>query len=358
MVALNTHFATLKSRIEPNEDRREIAQDMAAKVREHLQKHETFLTEAPHSRLAGSYARATAIKGIKDVDILTFAHPSMKDKGIKGLLEALRDALKELPEALADCGDVNLRQQRRSVHVHLIDHNLRLDVVPVLLPDDKNAAGTLQIPDREWDQWVNTRPIGYASTLSKINAANEDKVVPLVKMIKHWRDLHFKIMRPKSYWLECLIVEHIRRGLVTTSSKGDAVLVHDLFASFEKQLGPFLAESGATPVVPDPMLQNNVAFNWERAYFETFMLRVSEAVVYAKKAIAAENAADAIECWQSVFGEEWFPTVGEVEAEGRSRGKESAAGGLFVGQEGRVLTSRPANGIATPSPAKRFFGDG
>ena len=57
-----------------------------------------------------------------------------------------------------------------------------------------------------------TDPLGYADCLSELNQAHGGKVVPLVKLLKHWRDVQMERRRPKSYWLECMIYHRFSAG--------------------------------------------------------------------------------------------------------------------------------------------------
>ena len=67
MLTLPDHFRILRKRIEPDDERAEAAKNIPAQVRDFLRNDEAIKTVYPHSRLAGSYARHTAIKDIKDV---------------------------------------------------------------------------------------------------------------------------------------------------------------------------------------------------------------------------------------------------------------------------------------------------
>lgn len=313
MASLNGHFSLFKQRIEPDAERVKKAQSFPAQVREHLKKHEEFATEHPHTRLAGSYPRHTATKQIKDVDILVFAHQSWREKSVADLLEGLYAALKDLPNTLGEGLVQDLRRQRRSVNIYLPDSDLSLDIVPVLtIPDD--PYGTLEIPDRQWDELLFTNPLGYADLLSGINGDNGGDVVPLVKMLKHWRDVHFQRMKPKSYWLESMVVHHVRREWLTVTGKGCGEMFADLLDSIYSRLLPVLEEmEESTPFIPDAMLRNPVAWNWKRSHFESFMNRLDASRKKARRAVATTDSDEAVTLWKAVFGDEWFPSTEEVE---------------------------------------------
>ena len=56
------------------------------------------------------------------------------------------------------------------------------------------------------------------------------------------------------------------------------------------------------------MLGHNVAFNWERAAFETFMARLDESVGWAERALTKtkDEIDEAVALWQKVFGDKYF----------------------------------------------------
>ena len=109
------------------------------------------------------------------------------------------------------------------------------------------------------------------------------------------------------------------------------------------------------PEILDPMLGNNVAHNWERPAFETFMRRIDKSLGWAERAIAEDDEEKAIELWQKVFGEEWFPT--EVEAQKAMRLRAAVlAGAVFVTPEGRVVTGKQER-PAIQVPPQRFYGE-
>lgn len=354
MVTLSPYFDLLLSAIEPPAERLAIAQALPTDVRDYLKEHEEIITVHPHSRLAGSYARHTSIGAIKDVDILILVHKDYLDEQPSVVLTTLARVLKGLPEALGMTGQVDLRRQRRSIHVCFADRDFHLDIVPVVMPNGIDKL--LRVPDREWQEWCDTHPLGYQTWLSALNEQHSGKVVPLIKLMKHWKECHFVYKRPKSYWLECLVVRHISKGWVATDDLSYAELFANLLASiythFEEQ---YEDPDAKPPRIPDPMLGNNVAFNWQRSHFEGFMARVKESRNWAQRALAIDNdhVEDAVALWQKVF-EDTFPTTALVRVKEYAEARKS--GNVFVDQQGKVLINTP--GVrAVPSPTHRFFGD-
>lgn len=355
MLTLPTYFDLLLSQVEPDETRLAYAEAIPANVRDYLKKHEEILTITPHSRLAGSYARHTAIGDIKDVDVLILVHETYLTGEPSIVLTTLSRVLKGLPEALGTTGEVELRHQRRSIHVCFADRDFHLDIVPVAMPNGIDKP--LKVPDREWEKWCDTHPLGYQTWLSELNASHCGKVVPLIKLVKHWKEHNFTYKRPKSYWLECLVVHHISREWVATAGLSYAELFTNLLASIYKRFEEYYEDPDAKPPrIPDPMLGNNVAFNWQRSHFEGFMARVKQSHGWAQRALELDNTKveEAVALWQKVFVDT-FPTTDQVKAKEYVEARKTA--NIFVTPEGHVVAGVPTATTTVRSPAHRFFGD-
>jgi len=372
MITLPDHFDSLLTNIQPRSTRISLAQEIPASIRKYLKETDLLATVDPQSRLAGSYSRSTAIKNIKDVDLLVFINPLYKDDKVKGPQNALNDlldALRGFPEAQGDengsvNGDLALRKQRRSVCVTFTLHNdvdneeetFNVDVVPVILAD--NLDEPLWIPDKEWSKWIKTDPLGYGKYLSSLNKVNGYKVIPLIKMLKHWRDVRMVYRRPKSYWLECILVNLIDRKKIEFDERSYAeifsTLLNEIYLDFEADFN----EEKAVPKVPDPMLGNNVAWNWERSEFETFMRRVNECSKWAIRALESNDEEEAIGLWQNIFNrddqDEFFPT--KVEDSVKELAAARNAGTIRVTPAGTLLTGSAPGITSWASPAHRFYG--
>lgn len=356
MTTYPDYFNRLLSKIEPDPARLTEALLLLPKVRDYLKQHDGIITVAPHTRLAGSYPRNTAIGALKDVDTLIFVHADYLDKEPSAVLKALERALKNMPVEIGGGSQVELRRQRRSIHVCFTDKDFHLDIVPVIMLN--TIDDLLTVPDREWEEWKDTHPLGYQDWLSTLNAEHAGKVVPLIKIVKHWKDCHFDYKRPKSYWLECLVVRHISQGWVTTHGLSYAEIFTDLLTSISTRFASCLENPDAKPPrIPDPMLGNNVAWNWKRDHFETFMARVEESRNWARRALAmdGDHEADGVDLWQKVF-KNTFPTVAEIQA--IKVAEASRTNSIYVDTQGRVLTTPPVDTHALLSPSHRFYGDG
>src|SRR5262245_57521182 len=127
MATLPDHFRALLSSIEPNDTRLAVAQDIPNQVRKYLKDSIKIDTIEPHTRLAGSYARQTAIRDIKDVDIILIVDDDYYDGEAEVVLEAALSALYKLPDYLDEPGEASVRRrQRRSVNVTLQKSDISL----------------------------------------------------------------------------------------------------------------------------------------------------------------------------------------------------------------------------------------
>ena len=257
-----------------------------------------------------------------------------------------------LPEALGSSSKLVIRRrQRRSINIHVDEPDFDLDIVPAIAITSMSEP--LIIPDRDWSRWVETHPLGYADKLSELNAEHQDKVVPLVKLFKHWRDIQMCHNRPKSYWLECLVYHQINDGKVTTAGRSYAELFQVLLSSIVQDFSSFLTACETVPPIMDPMLENNVAHNWERVAFEAFMRRADETLKWAERALSEESEDKAIVLWQKVFGEDWFPT--QVDVQKAMRLREAALTGSLFCNVSREAGNRATGAICNPSPVTAFL---
>lgn len=207
MQSLPVHFRLLLGKINPPDGRRKLAKELVGDLREWLEEHD-FETLDPHTRLIGSYARSTAVHWIKDVDVLVFLPNSALDRTPNAVLLDLRKVLEDYPGA-----SVNATGQRRSICLELEDYDFFLDIVPAVAPDGLDKP--LQVPDRPQEKWIDSDPLGYMTRLADLNREHAKKVIPLVKLIKAWRDAQMKIKRPKSYMLEVMVVNAIEQERIT-----------------------------------------------------------------------------------------------------------------------------------------------
>lgn len=211
------------------------------------------------------------------------------------------------------------------------------------------------MPDRGFNRWIESHPVGVIELLRELNDANGNKVRALVKLLKHFRNVHMKTRKPKSYWLLALVLHHVSRDNGLDTSQPLAVLFRDLLDAIYWQYTVVLHTSAtATPNIPDPILGHNVSWNWTRSHFETFMRRIDDGRTWAQAALTATDRSVAIEKWQKVFGEDYFPA--NVTEAASSMAAAGFPGKSFATSTGLVVPNKLTAGVVTPIQRTTFHG--
>jgi hypothetical protein len=344
MASTRFHFRALLANVNPSPSRRELAKTLPGEVREWLAAHD-FPTVFPHTRLTGSYARQVAVGEIKDVDVLLFVEEEEREQKPNSILIRIKKLLDEYPDTVLSDG------QHRSVRLVFPAHDLHLDIVPAIAPESLDEP--LEVPDRPTKTWIASDPLNYGERLSAENASHGMKLVPLIKLVKAWRDQNFAIRRPKSYVLEVIVFRAMTGGHLIWENCSTGQLLHGFFDHVAEKWKRLMDEGERSPKVRDPQLDNVISGSWERSHFETFMRRVREARTTAARALQAEETDDldtAVEEWKSLFGDFW-PTAEQVEELMTAQARDLQPGKARISSSGLVGGSA---GVA--SRGTRYYG--
>lgn len=214
----------------------------------------------------------------------------------------------------------------------------------------------IYVPDRGFNEWIPSHPLGFIKLLQELNDAHGGKVRPLGKLLKHFRNYQMKSRKPKSYWLGALLLHHVQKDNGLDMSKALSELFHDLLDAIYRQYDHLLYVSEtATPNIPDPLLDHNISWNWSRTHFETFMRRLDDGRCWAAKALESEDRETAIGWWQKIFGEEYFPS--EIEQAAANLARAGLPGQSIVTVSGLVTPKPPVAGVYTPTRQTTFHGE-
>jgi Second Messenger Oligonucleotide or Dinucleotide Synthetase domain len=354
---LTTHFEELLRNIRPPEDRIRLAQELTPLVRDYIRKSGDFATLAPHTRLAGSYPQKMGAGDVKDVDTLIRVpgNPEKNEPEAKRLIGDLKKLLDGLPAFLGYDGyavaQIDVERARRSIHVYFKNEDFHLDFVPCIAPDGFESM--IYVPDRGFNKWIASHPIGYIALLNELHKKHGGKIKPLGILLKHFRNYQMKKRKPKSYWLGAMLIHHIQIGSLDTDACL-GVMFRDLLDAIYNQYDHLLCtSSNATPNIPDPVLKHNVSWNWDRSHFETFMRRIDEGRGLATKALETDDRDKAITYWQKVFGEKYFPS--NIETAAFDLASAGMPGKSLVRPNGLVLPST-ALGLCVTSQPTTFHG--
>ena len=289
---LNSYFRGLLTSIEPDPSSVATAKSSHETLRSLLQKDDEISQADPDSYLAGSYGRDTAIKDIKDVDIILLIDLDHTKTRPEVVVAWLQSALQNYYSTV--------RPQGRSVQV-TTDSGFKLDVVPSVAMTRRD--GPVWIPDRDAAQWVATHPKGQIAFGVQRNSSTDGYYKHLVKIMKHWRDrLSPAAARIKSYILESLVAENIA---LKPASYGHGVV--RILEGIEVAYSPYITAE-IVPSISDPGYPSvNVAKRWKFNEFAAFMQNVGASRGIAEAALDETDKERSIALWWQLFGTAFAP---------------------------------------------------
>jgi len=288
---LDSYFAGLLSNIEPDSDAVKAAKKSHEELRKLIKNDDQISQANPESYLSGSYARHTAIKDIKDVDIIVLLDLNAQDPNTQPhtVIAWVQASLQKYYS--------KVRAQGRSVQVIAPDDNeFQLDIVPSI--PISRSDGPVWIPDRDAQKWVASHPKGQMEFATQRNADTNGYYVHLVKIMKFWRDrLASPDARVKSYILESLIAQCL---ISEPASYAKAVVA--ILQQISQRYQSYLT-LGTVPSISDPGYSSvNVAKRWKFSEFSAFLAEVQAGYKIAKEALDSNDEQKSILLWRKLFG--------------------------------------------------------
>lgn len=165
--------------------------------------------------LTGSYRRSTMISPLKeaDVDIFVVLDASYyhryngQNGGPAGLLDLVRQTLRKTYTLTP-----SISRNGQAVTIRFND--FVVDVVPGFY----RQGGGFLIPNSVRGSWLSTDPKKHVEIFSAANQANDQKLVPLIKMIKGWNRCHSSFFT--SFHLEVLALQLLNNVRITDYPSG------------------------------------------------------------------------------------------------------------------------------------------
>ena len=308
MANLRNQFDKALTNIEVNGQKRKRAIDAHTEIRELLQGDEQLKDLGVEPLLIGSYGRDTGIYPGKDVDVFL----RFTKLGARAEPRAVYDAVWRVivgKYGQLGQGGGRAQQQARSVKVMFPDYDraaggeFSVDAVPAVRHGELWAIPTKD--QNRWvegeGRWVTTGAVLFGERSTELNQSASSPRVgdrpaykPIVKLVRQIRATHLGDNRPGGLYLEFVMFEAWRSGLVA-GSEWDVLLARTLqyIADRFRQAGvsPLLDPGLGTPVDP-PLSAGQV----EQA-----------AAIFEKLAAAANRAlpmndTDAATEWRRILG--------------------------------------------------------
>lgn len=289
-------FKGLLSTIEPDPEYVAATKAAHETIRDELKVDDDVGEAYLDTFLSGSYRRSTAIREIKDVDVIFIIDIDHLSTEPDLVIVWLQGALQKLY--------TNVRRQPRSVRV-ISDSGVKIDIVPGTPQRRLNTDGPLWIPDREAGSWVPTHPKGQVAFAQERNKSTDGYYVQIVKILKHWRDrLTPASSRAKSYIVECLVAESL--GSSAPASHGEGIV-----KVLEGSIGKYMhfVSTGSVPQIPDPGYPSiSVSKRWSHEEFDSFMNSASAGARIAGEAYESQDVDESNRLWKELFGAAFAPS--------------------------------------------------
>jgi len=254
-------------------------------VRTHLETIEDALSKEGIGSISlffgGSIKKHTYIDGLSDIDVLAkIENPSFADKPPSYVLKYFAERLRErLPNTEMKIGNL-------AVTVKYSDGS-KVQVLPAVV-----TATGVRIPNGDGSGWSNViRPEKFAEKLTQVNKANNNGVVPVIKLCKAINARQPEKTRLSGYHIESIAINAFRKYEGPTSRK--AMLMHLTEYASKAVLTPIADSTGQSINVDDKLGP------WGSLERQKASLAIKR--IYAKMKLA--DTESYLQRWKELFGE-------------------------------------------------------
>lgn len=237
-----------------------------------------------YSFLTGSYVRNTIIRPPKDVDFfIVLDETKYGNIGPKDILSTLEKAIKDVLK------DKRIVVQSHSVTIEY-DNEFGIDVIPAF----ENGSDRYKIPEviNDKEAWLLSNPKIHKEKLTKANESNNGQLVPIVKLLKSWKEDNCAYL--KSFHLELLAARILDNAGIRNISEG----LNIFFNGASSYL--------STACVVDPANTTNLVDSYlnanERSQAINSILKAKEISNKAWELEAKDDIDGSIKEWNKLFG--------------------------------------------------------
>lgn len=276
------------------------------------------------SFLSGSYARNTRLEPLNDIDIIVVVDSTEPwDDDPEAAMNAAGDAVQpEFPDATIQLGNHAVRVFPKDPPIE----GVHLDIVVAL---HVGPATMHEISERKPEPgWPASDPEAHQDALSKANEAWQKRLVPMIKMIKHWN------RNASGEPLQSFLVEALALRLFTGSGDVDRAAMVTKF--FDEAKTAILSPT-SSPAVPVGYVDGTLTAE-ERDAHATRLEKASDRAAEASVAADEGDEGAAEEIWYKLFGDP-FP---KPDQEARKASMAAAVKGGASGILGNTITSVPS----------------
>jgi hypothetical protein len=208
---INAAFAQFRANLEITDLQTETVSTRHNSVRDVLKSGMTVIDDF----LTGSYARHTMIAPLKEADVDVFValdpdyykHYFGQNGGPAGLLDWVKQTLRKTYTLTP-----NISRNGQAVTIRFSD--FLVDLVPGFV----RSGGGYIIPNSITTTWLSTDPKRHVDIFSAANQTHQQKLIPLIKMIKGWNKCHSSFF--SSFHLEVLALQVLTNVNITDYPSG------------------------------------------------------------------------------------------------------------------------------------------
>lgn len=283
-MAVTEAFDTFKSELElPDSKQAEASkaqQDIRARVADHLYVADTLLT--------GSYPRHTKIYPLDDIDILLIRNRGRVNVSTDGSGVSPNQSLDQVAEATRKAYPLTatIKKQPRSINAQIKGLDFGFDIIPTWL---RNPDG-YWIPDTDSNSWIPTNPEWHSQVLTEANTKLQQRLKPVIKMVKHWNRNNYELLR--SFHIELICKDIFEKWQLPNYPVGVATVL--------SKLGLYIGQKLMDPAYGFCRVDKSLSAEEHTK----LILRANNDGGSAIEALQLENAGShsaAIEKWKHIF---------------------------------------------------------
>jgi hypothetical protein len=263
-------------------------QAQASKAQQDIRARVANYLYVSNSLLTGSYARYTKICPLDDIDILLIRNTERVGLSSNGGGPSPNQALDEVAEAISKAYPLTatIKKQSRSINTQIKGLAFGFDIIPAWL---RNPDG-YWIPDTDSDLWIPTNPEWHSQLMTEANANLQQRLKPVIKMIKHWNRKNYELLR--SFHIELICKDIFSKWQLPNYPVGIATVL--------AKIGPYIGQLMMDPAYNSCRVDKPLSPE-ER---EKLSQRVQSDAGRAIEALQLEKTgshAAAIEKWKYIF---------------------------------------------------------
>lgn len=291
------------SKLELTESQQEAASNQHTYLREGLM-DKLELDPDFNTFLTGSYARSTAIRPLKDIDVFCVLKRTDDANPTKW---TAAQALAQIKAALESIYNGKVAEpQRRSVNIEFSGTGIAYDVVPAFVDEDAEKADeeVFFIPDVDQSKWIRSNPRVHKQKSVNANENAEKELKPLTKAVKHWNR-----RQPENDQLRSFHIEVMAWAILTEKPANRLEGLETLFTGLASRvLSSTPDPAGLGPAIDDGM-------TWAERYAAKNRLEQAASVVTAAMQLAKDGKTEAAHHkLYTLFGDP-YPEKGKAEPE-------------------------------------------